>query len=254
MNYLNSYKPSCFDFKNYNWENISITDENNSSSDSDYVLSEKNLESISSRTIKMKTSSKKVKGTAKLSRKIKDRSQLEFLEEFFKLDPEWTKSTISFISKFMNLTPLQLYKWGYDQKRKNSCKKGIRNKVRENRRVTLSEQYTDYNLMVDQLFQDVDKNDQSNSRVTLIQFEKLREKYFNRSENASTQEGDIQIESKEMKNHSIPTIFHFDFDWNIENYCIFPEFNVKAINSSDVIRDGEQDFFYDPRRFDGYLY
>jgi hypothetical protein len=87
------------------------------------------------------------------SRKIKDVKQFRLLEKFFALDPNWTKSTIKFISEFMELTELQLYKWGYDQKRKSSHRKGIRDVIREKRRSSFTfNENMDYNTMVSDLF------------------------------------------------------------------------------------------------------
>lgn len=105
--------------KRYNSEIISVDGINECSNDSEYIFNESNLGSHSPQTLQIQKKNS-TGGAVKFSRKIKDHIQLEFLEEFFKIDPEWTKSTINFISKFMNLTHLQLYKWGYDQKRKNS--------------------------------------------------------------------------------------------------------------------------------------
>ena len=135
---------------------------------------------ISEYTSEAPLSASKKGNNKKGSRKIKDVVQLQLLEEFFALDPEWSKSTIKFISGFMTLTKLQLYKWGYDQKRKNTYKKGIRNKIRESRRRKFSENsVTDYNTMVSELFPE--EEDKLNSPVDDFtdKFEQLKVKYFN---------------------------------------------------------------------------
>lgn len=105
---------------------------------------------------------------------------MRLLDKFFTLDPEWSKDTIKFISSFLSLTELQLYKWGYDQKRKFSCKKGIRNKVRENRRRKYSDNcITDYNSMVSELFPEEDETIDTKKSFLVDQFEQLKASYLN---------------------------------------------------------------------------
>lgn len=106
--------------------------------------------------------------------------------------------------------------------------------------------------MVDQLFQDVEKSDIPCHDATNIAFEKLRERYFNKTEFTSTEE-DVQIDIKDKSAESNPVILHFDSDFSFENYNIFSEFNVRPGSCFDVSRDVDQNFFYDPRRLDCYL-
>ena len=73
------------------------------------------------------------------------------------MDNEWTKSTVDYIKNNTKLSETQIYKWGYDQKRKRSCKEGIRNSIREAKRRKMSDsEASDYNTMVDLLFPDVE--------------------------------------------------------------------------------------------------
>ena len=236
-----------------NVESLSATDDIDSGSDSEYTLNENSLENGSPKKIGKQGSKKISKSSQKFSRKIKDRLQMQFLEEFFKLDPEWTKSTINFISEFMNLTSLQLYKWGYDQKRKNSWKKGIRSKVRENRRLASNEDIADYNLIVDQLFPEIESKNNSNIYETKMSFEKLRDKYFSKTENLSTLEEDNQVAYKNKEDDKNEVVLHFDSDLNLENYNILPEFNIKGINSFENYKEGVQSFFYDSNRIDCFI-
>ena len=104
--------------------------------------------------------------------------QLMTLEKFFALDPTWSKETISYIQEFMPLTRLQLYKWGYDQKRKSSCKTGIRNKRRDSLRNRMSSSKSlDYNLMVDDLLEGI-KPSNNPIQVNSEMFEQLKQKFL----------------------------------------------------------------------------
>lgn len=137
------------------------------------------------------------------SRKIKDVIQLQLLEEFFALDSEWSKDTIKYISGFLPLTKLQLYKWGYDQKRKNSCKKGIRNKIRESRRRKFSDNsVTDYNTMVSELFPEEEEKLNSPIDILTEKFEQLKVKYFNKI-NGEYLEKPAQIENSHCERRVI---------------------------------------------------
>ena len=51
-------------------------------------------------------------------RKRKTASQLEELATAFDTDPHWSKETLLEIATKTNLTEAQVYKWGWDQKRK----------------------------------------------------------------------------------------------------------------------------------------
>lgn len=51
-------------------------------------------------------------------RKRKTTTQLEDLANAFDTEPHWSKETLAEISKKTNLTEAQVYKWGWDQKRK----------------------------------------------------------------------------------------------------------------------------------------
>lgn len=82
---------------------------------------------------------------------------MKILEDCWDNDNEWTKTTVDHIKAHTKLTEAQIYKWGYDQKRKQSCKDGIRNMLREQKRRKMGESETsDYNTMVDLLFPDVE--------------------------------------------------------------------------------------------------
>ena len=51
-------------------------------------------------------------------RKRKTTSQLEELASAFDTEPHWSKETLAEISRKTSLTEAQVYKWGWDQKRK----------------------------------------------------------------------------------------------------------------------------------------
>lgn len=172
---------------------------------------------ISEYTSEVPLSATKNLNRKKGSRKIKDVIQLQLLEEFFALDSEWSKDTIKYISGFLPLTKLQLYKWGYDQKRKNSCKKGIRNKIRESRRRKFSDNsVTDYNTMVSELFPEEEEKLNSPIDILTEKFEQLKVKYFNKI-NGEYLEKPAQIENshceKRVIKPSIPVAERNSFDF-----------------------------------------
>uniref|UniRef100_A0A7S3J9Z3 Homeobox domain-containing protein n=1 Tax=Euplotes harpa TaxID=151035 RepID=A0A7S3J9Z3_9SPIT len=170
------------------------------------------LNATSLKNGKFAGSMKNSNGKTKNSRMIKDGVQLQLLEKFFSLDPEWSKETITFIMTFMDLTRLQLYKWGYDQKRKSSYKKGIRNKTREYKRVTSCREVKDYNSIVNQLFIDEQPN-ASNPEFLRASLESLRDEYLASGKLAPKQPKALSVESKstcEEKSNPIAFIFHDD--------------------------------------------
>lgn len=163
------------------------------------------------------------------SRKIKDLKQLRLLEEFFALDPEWTKDTINYISSFMNLTYLQLYKWGYDQKRKNSYKKGIRNKIRETRRRKFSaNSVSDYNTMVSELFPEEEEVSKTGSDDLIDKFEQLKVKYFNMKNGEYQESNNIKADINNVDHigtqdhHENPFVLAIDGqDEEMDNMFVF---------------------------------
>lgn len=119
----------------------------------------------------------------KSGRRIKDVHQLITLEKFFALDPTWSKKTISYIQEFMGLTRLQLYKWGYDQKRKSSCKNGIRSKRRDRCTKRMgSSNSLDYNIMVDDLLQELGSPNEGN-KIDFEKFALLKKSYLTQKSN-----------------------------------------------------------------------
>ena len=48
----------------------------------------------------------------------KSTEELKLLEYFLEKDPNWERQTISSAAKVLNLSPYQVYKWGYDRKNK----------------------------------------------------------------------------------------------------------------------------------------
>lgn len=122
---------------------------------------------------------KYTKSNVKFSRKIKDLDQLKLLEKFFDLDPTWCKTTISYISSFMDLNENQLYKWGYDQKRKMTHKKGIRSAQRHKKMIkSHSDSVTDYNDMVDKLFPEEESVPRPSVDSLISKFDELKAKYL----------------------------------------------------------------------------
>jgi hypothetical protein len=45
-------------------------------------------------------------------------NEKEILESFFQLDQDWNRKTILYVKDLVNLTEEQIYKWGYEKKKK----------------------------------------------------------------------------------------------------------------------------------------
>jgi hypothetical protein len=145
------------------------------------------------------------------SRKIKDVKLLRLLEAFFELDPEWKKETMDFLCSFLNLTNLQIYKWGYDQKRRISHKKGIRSKIKDKnmKKYTYSNSIStvDYNSMVSELFSENEKTTDELNVDIKLRFEFLRDEYLNKSptKDKNSLRGDVKAST--LENRRIEDLF-----------------------------------------------
>jgi hypothetical protein len=85
-------------------------------------------------------------------------NEIEVLEKFFNLDKEWNRKTMVYVKDLVSLTEEQIYKWGYEKKRKLKLLKS-----KKNRKVSLNSMdadqdsvktQTDYNSLIDELFPD----------------------------------------------------------------------------------------------------
>ena len=47
------------------------------------------------------------------------KKELKFLEDQYEKDPKWSRKTVQIWKKALNLRTDQIYKWGYDRKKKN---------------------------------------------------------------------------------------------------------------------------------------
>lgn len=63
--------------------------------------------------------------------RVKTKEEIDFLEQQFVKDPDWTRKTVQFCKKNLNLETAQIYKWGFDKKmilKKNSSGRRIHKK------------------------------------------------------------------------------------------------------------------------------
>lgn len=80
-------------------------------------------------------------------------NEKEILESFFALDPTWSRKTISYVSKLVKLSEEQIYKWGYEQKRKTYDEKQSSSDCAASRIDNFNPNASlDYNIIVDELF------------------------------------------------------------------------------------------------------
>jgi len=55
-----------------------------------------------------------------ITKRWKTLNEREVLECYFELDPEWTRKTIVYIKDLVQLSEKQIYKWGYEKRRRSS--------------------------------------------------------------------------------------------------------------------------------------
>ena len=53
-----------------------------------------------------------------IAKRWKTLNEREVLECYFELDPEWTRKTIEYIKDLVQLSEKQIYKWGYEKRRR----------------------------------------------------------------------------------------------------------------------------------------
>ena len=110
-----------------------------------------------------KTNNKRVRKSG--LKRWKTFSEKEVLECYFVLDPNWTRKTIAYVTKLVRLTEDQIYKWGYERKRKDKSHQSEfdENIINTNRRTNTQSSTNasdDYNNLVNELFpMDLDSTD-----------------------------------------------------------------------------------------------
>ena len=58
-------------------------------------------------------------------RKRKTHDQMELLEREFNKDQEWSKKRLAELHKLTGLSESQIYKWGWDQRKKLAEQEGV---------------------------------------------------------------------------------------------------------------------------------
>lgn len=147
-----------------------------------------------------------VKRTERKSYKVVDtkRHKSEFeklvLECFFKLDKYFSRKTIGYILPLMTLSEEQLYKWGYERRKKHKSEKlkgdmdGTTGKWNENTSISFDSE-TDYNQVVDEMFPDIESMDSKLSPKQQLLYDETRRlllKFKNSHERASSDKANAQ--------------------------------------------------------------
>jgi hypothetical protein len=82
-------------------------------------------------------------------------NEKEILDAFYDLDSNWSRKTINYVAKIVKLTEEQIYKWGYEKKRRSTDDHQLKSsKVDETRSevLNINTGYINYNKLVDEMF------------------------------------------------------------------------------------------------------
>lgn len=123
-----------------------------------------------------RTSSKKSRQST--LKRWKTFNEKEILESYFKLDNKWGRKTINYVKALVNLSEEQIYKWGYEKKRKM--------RLTSEAKITGSAQISrigdnfltnilDYNSIVSELFPEDEFNSEKLSREERARYDNLRD-------------------------------------------------------------------------------
>lgn len=105
-------------------------------------------------------------------------NEKEVLECYFMLDPYWGRKTITYVKDLVKLSEEQIYKWGYERKRKDKANqeseipKYFSSDDRTEK--SKSSQAKNYNLMVDELFPMAEFNSEQLSDEELALYDKVK--------------------------------------------------------------------------------
>lgn len=84
-------------------------------------------------------------------------NEKEILECYFELDSQWSRKTINYVKKIVKLSEEQIYKWGYERKRKLKLDQDTQEgedytQVNRTEAKAIKDLAQDYNSLVDELF------------------------------------------------------------------------------------------------------
>lgn len=114
-------------------------------------------------------------------------NEREVLEWYYELDPEWTRKTINYIKDLVQLSIKQIYKWGYEKRRRlNGFKKD--DKLLNLKHVTNISNLNsfccldNFNSIVDQMFPEDENQDEILNKEQMDIYDKVRDQLIERSE------------------------------------------------------------------------
>ena len=115
-------------------------------------------------------------------------NEKEVLEAFFLLDQRWTRKTINYVKDLVNLSEEQIYKWGYEKKRKmktgseeSASSKSLPSVARIEQES--QDKSKDYNSLVDELFPNSANLDDTLSPDEKVKYDELRDKIVSKASN-----------------------------------------------------------------------
>lgn len=107
-------------------------------------------------------------------------NEKELLESYFKLDNSWSRKTITYVKNLVKLSEEQIYKWGYEKKRKLRINSGSLNHCESVQKLPINEAYLfnklDYNNIVNELFPEREFEDEKLSPQELQLYDSLKDK------------------------------------------------------------------------------
>mmetsp|Transcript_5290 Transcript_5290/g.6292 ORF Transcript_5290/g.6292 Transcript_5290/m.6292 type:complete len:250 (-) Transcript_5290:125-874(-) len=113
-------------------------------------------------------------------------SEKEVLECYFQLDPNWGRKTINYLRPIVKLSEEQIYKWGYERKKKldesyTSQQNQIRKPVGTEKELK-NLKYRDYNALVDELFPTGTESAEVLTREEKMLYDRVKEELMNKDE------------------------------------------------------------------------
>lgn len=112
-------------------------------------------------------------------------SEKEVLECYFVLDPNWTRKTIDYLKTIVKLSENQIYKWGYERKKKirSQIDAILEENFSQNNRTEdqfSSNDSQDYNNIVNELFPiGQDMSDELTHKEEIV-YNKVRDQLMNK--------------------------------------------------------------------------
>eukprot|EP00345_Euplotes_harpa_P003366 CAMPEP_0168322348 /NCGR_PEP_ID=MMETSP0213-20121227/2835_1 /TAXON_ID=151035 /ORGANISM="Euplotes harpa, Strain FSP1.4" /LENGTH=191 /DNA_ID=CAMNT_0008324217 /DNA_START=279 /DNA_END=854 /DNA_ORIENTATION=+ len=172
-------------------------------------------------------------------------NEKEVLECYFELDPEWTRKTIAYVKDLVHLSEKQIYKWGYERRRRLNLNSPD-NKAVDMKLVTRVDQLEsrilphEFNLVVDSLFPEDEKDDEELSKGQKIIYDRVKSQLITRNEKYE-QQSDLdkllheKVSVSQLVSHAISTVNRADGD-----RCCLKDPSLDNLNLKEVIGYGKE--------------